>query len=327
MLYRDNPEATRLDFEAWRTLFRSTCGQYTLERAEPDAFAGWVRQLSAFGFSAVDVAWNKNRIDRTQRDIRIDGMDLYGAVFQVGGRSTVSHNGQTVQLAEGDVVLVDKARPVSYVADSEGAHVLCLQFPRRPLISNLGFEPQGASHKRGGTPAGRLLYELALHALKRDEATFSPADSYMQLAVYDLVGALFVPDSWAGSRPSDKLFARIHGIVRDRFADPDFGPRELAADAGISLRYVHKLFAERESSCLEFIYSLRVDHAAHLLNRRSGKAWPLSEIAYASGFRDYTHFARKFRRRFGHSPGSHPGARVQHAGDAPVHGSTENGAS
>ena len=149
----------------------------------------------------------------------------------------------------------------------------------------------------------------------------------MQLAVHDLVGALFVPDSWAGSRPSDKLFARIHGIVRDRFADPDFGPRELAADAGISLRYVHKLFAERESSCLEFIYSLRVDHAAHLLNRRSGKAWPLSEIAYASGFRDYTHFARKFRRRFGHSPGSHPGARVQHAGDAPVHGSTENGAS
>ena len=113
MLHRDNPEATRLDFEAWRTLFRSTCGQYTLERAEPDAFAGWVRQLSAFGFSAVDVAWNKNRIDRTQRDIRIDGMDLYGAVFQVGGRSTVSNNGQTVQLAEGDVVLVDKARPVS----------------------------------------------------------------------------------------------------------------------------------------------------------------------------------------------------------------------
>jgi hypothetical protein len=72
-----------------------------------------VRQLSAFGFSAVDVAWNKNSIDRTQRDIRIDGMDLYRAVFQVGGRSTVSHNGQTVQLAEGDVVLVDKARPVS----------------------------------------------------------------------------------------------------------------------------------------------------------------------------------------------------------------------
>jgi AraC-like DNA-binding protein len=30
----------------------------------------------------------------------------------------------------------------------------------------------------------------------------------------------------------------------------------------------------------------------------------LSEIAYACGFRDYTHFSRKFRHRFGHSPGA-----------------------
>ena len=105
----------------------------------------------------------------------------------------------------------------------------------------------------------------------------------MQLALYDLVGALFVPDSWSGSRPTDKLFARIQSIIRDRFADPDLGPRELATDAGISLRYIHKLFAERGSSCREFIYSLRLDHAAHLLNRRSGKAQPLSD---GCGFRD-----------------------------------------
>jgi AraC-like DNA-binding protein len=35
-----------------------------------------------------------------------------------------------------------------------------------------------------------------------------------------------------------------------------------------------------------------------------GTNQPLSEIAYACGFRDYTHFARKFRHRFGHSPGA-----------------------
>jgi AraC family transcriptional activator of tynA and feaB len=313
MLQLADPDAARFDFEAWRASFRSICGQYTLERTEADTFTGWVRPLSVLGFSAVEVACNRNRIDRTQRDVRLDGRDLYGALFQVAGRSAVSHNGRTIELAEGDVVLVDKARPVSYlVPDDEGAHLLCLQFPRRALISHLGFEPQGASHKRNGTPAGRLLYEFARHALKRDEATPSPADSYMQLAVYDLVGALFVPDRWSGSRPTDKLFARIDSIVRDRFADPDFGPHEVARDAGISLRYVHKLFAERGSSCREFIYSLRLDHAAHLLKRRSGKALPLSEIAYDCGFRDYAHFARKFRLRFGCSPGSHLRSHVQH---------------
>jgi AraC family transcriptional regulator, positive regulator of tynA and feaB len=92
----------------------------------------------------------------------------------------------------------------------------------------------------------------------------------MQLAIYDLVGALFA-----------------------------------AAKAGISLRYLQKLFTARNSTCSDFIYSVRLDHAARLLSRRAslGTSQSLSEIAYACGFRDYTHFARKFRRRFGYPPG------------------------
>jgi AraC-like DNA-binding protein len=38
-----------------------------------------------------------------------------------------------------------------------------------------------------------------------------------------------------------------------------------------------------------------------------GTGQPLSEIAYACGFRDYAHFARKFRHRFGNPPGAHAG--------------------
>jgi AraC family transcriptional regulator, positive regulator of tynA and feaB len=48
-------------------------------------------------------------------------------------------------------------------------------------------------------------------------------------------------------------------------------------------------------------YSLRLDHAARLLHRRASleTSQHLSEIAYACGFRDYTHFALRFRHRFG----------------------------
>ena len=101
------------------------------------------------------------------------------------------------------------------------------------------------------------------------------------------------------SSRTDPLFARIRGVIKDRFADPDFGPLEVAAETGISLRYVQKLFAERGSTCSELVYSIRLDHAAHLLLRRASldTGQPLSEIAYACGFRDYTHFARKFRHR------------------------------
>src|SRR5262249_58024289 len=88
------------------------------------------------------------------------------------------------------------------------------------------------------------------------------------------------------SRHAARLFARIRDIIKDGFADPDFGPREVAAETGISLRYLQKLFTVRGSTCSDFIYSLRLDHAARLLHRRAslGTSQPLNEIAYLSGW-------------------------------------------
>jgi len=136
----------------------------------------------------------------------------------------------------------------------------------------------------------------------------------MQLAIYDLLGALFAaPDLSTISSHTDKLFKRVCGIIKDRFAEPDFGPCDVAVEARISLRYLQKLFTTRNSTCSHFIHSVRLDHAARLLERRSflKTSQPISEIAYASGFGDYTNFIRKFRRRFGHTPGSHSGDNTE----------------
>jgi AraC family transcriptional regulator, positive regulator of tynA and feaB len=264
--------------------------------------------LNVSGLKAVDLCGNAHRYERTHRDVRLDDMDHYKAVFQVAGQSTIYQNDRAVHLAVGDVTLVDATRPMSCVCEHGSARWLLVALPRRSLISHLGFEPQGGACGRGGIPAGRLLYEVVLDALKRDGSACSPVDSYMQLAVYDLLGALFAPpDPPPASRHAHKLFTRIRGLIKDRFADPDFGP----AEAGISLRYLQKLFTQCGSTFTEFIYSLRLDHAVRLLDRRTLLAMsePLSTIAYDCGFRDYTHFARKFRHRFGYSPGAHSAAQ------------------
>jgi hypothetical protein len=39
------------------------------------------------------------------------------------------------------------------------------------------------------------------------------------------------------SRHADRLFARIRSVIKDRCADPDCGPAEVAAEIGISLRF------------------------------------------------------------------------------------------
>ncbi|SHK51109.1 transcriptional regulator, AraC family [Bradyrhizobium lablabi] len=310
MLQSNGVEGTPLlDYEAWRASLRTICGRYSPQGVERDAFQGWARRLNVCGLAAADIGWNARRIERTYRDARLDGMEHYYVRIQVSGKSAMIQNDQARRIAVGDVVLVDAARPVTYFGNNASARWVSLHLPRQSLISHLGFEPQGGFCRRG-TPAGRFLHEVVVDALKGEGSSFSAADSYMQLAVYDLVGALFAPsDTPPISRSTDKLFARICGVIKDSLSDPDFGPVEAAAEVGISLRYVQKLFMERGATCSGFIYTLRLDRAAHLLHRRAllRTGQPLSEIAYACGFRDYAHFARRFRHRFRYSPGAHAG--------------------
>src|ERR1700731_3882511 len=99
----------------------------------------------------------------------------------------------------------------------------------------------------------------------------------MQLAIYDLLGALFTEsDLPVVSSHTDKLFTRLTSIIKDRFADPDFGPCQVAAEAGISLRYLQKLFTARNSTCTHFIHSVRLDHAARLFGHQMAAVHPRS---------------------------------------------------
>src|SRR5437588_12920523 len=87
----------RLNLEEWAALLRSTCG-VDHEAIGPNAFAGWMRRVSAYGFSAaafkiqcglagVDNGDDTYRYERTCRDVRLADADWYCALFRVAGRS------------------------------------------------------------------------------------------------------------------------------------------------------------------------------------------------------------------------------------------------
>jgi hypothetical protein len=61
-----------------------------------------------------------------------------------------------------------------------------------------------------------------------------------------------------------RQIARIRDVIKNGFADPDFGPYEVAAKAGISLRYLQKLFTQQRldvaaNSSIRFVWiALRI---------------------------------------------------------------------
>ena len=74
----------------------------------------------------------------------------------------------------------------------------------------------------------------------------------------------------------------------------------LARMAGVSMRHLDRLFAERmESSFLGEYRRIRLDHARKLLSQ---SALSIAEVAIACGYSSPGHFASVFRERYGLSP-------------------------
>ena len=159
--------------------------------------------------------------------------------------------------------------------------------------------------RSGDSLAGRMLAQV-FESAYRDERNVEPG---LDLIIYDVIRALFRPEESMGvSSHTGKLFKRLQYIIERHFTDPDFGPAELALEAGISPRYLQKLFASRGTTCNRYIESRRLQRASKLLQRRieQNGGPSIAEIAFASGYRNVNYFYSRFRRRFGRTPGALP---------------------
>jgi AraC-like DNA-binding protein len=297
------------EFEAWRIEMvaadHNICAQ-----AQYDTLLETVKYTKLCGLSAVDVVTSSDWCaKRVSSDLRHDGANDYKLLFQVSGHSrlTMAQDDTATELGTGDLGLVDVTRQIHLAPHGEPGRWIGLHLPRQALLCHLGFEPKGGLHWRSDAFPARLLLRFLLDAIDENDVIFQTSQAYLQHAIFNMIGALFgqseLPSHFS---QSDKLFLRLCSIVKRHFADPNVGPTEIAAEAGISLRYLQKLFAMRGTTYGHFIKSYRLNHAADILEGRSAMQTklPLTEIARACGYRDYAHFARNFRTRYGQTPGT-----------------------
>lgn len=95
--------------------------------------------------------------------------------------------------------------------------------------------------------------------------------------------------------------ARIETFVNRHLDDPALGPEKVAAGCGISVRYLHELLRETNTTLGQWIRDRRLQAAQEDLANPSC-ARSIGEIAYARGFADQAQFSRAFRARFGVTP-------------------------
>jgi AraC-like DNA-binding protein len=228
-------------------------------------------------------------------------VDHYTLLFTERGQWDARAAGPDQSVGDGDICLLDLARPL----ESRTGEVtsLCLLIPRPRLDALL---PAGNRHglmPRGA--AGALLREYLRALMPRLPALTATEAPEVEQATLHLIAAALAPSSAVGpATDSPAVAAGLLSTARERIearlGDSTFSPDHLAAELGLSRASLYRLFAP-VGGVGAFIQGRR------LARVRSRLADPrplhrLADIAFGCGFASESHFSRAFRARFGQTP-------------------------
>jgi AraC family transcriptional activator of tynA and feaB len=68
------PAPSHLDYETWKDQIRQMGARFD-PKGDPKTLTGWVRPTSVSGLMAAEVGSNAHRVERMDRDVRVDGAD------------------------------------------------------------------------------------------------------------------------------------------------------------------------------------------------------------------------------------------------------------
>ena len=110
---------------------------------------------------------------------------------------------------------------------------------------------------------------------------------------------LLQPKNIVLSSPDERFLQKAIEVIENNIADPDLDIERFASEIGVSrMQLYRKLDALTEMTVKEFVRNIRLKRAAQLLVQ---KKLNISEVAYAVGFRDLSHFRKCFKQEFGMS--------------------------
>lgn len=228
--------------------------------------------------------------------------------IQIEGISTATQLGRTTALTRGEAALILTDEPYE-MEISDRNEMLVFDFPLACLDSTAVAHGQvGQSH----SPALRMLTDMAtsLHHTPRCE----PIPQNEAMAIDSAFKALFpiaCTPSAANERASSDLRQQVFDFVDTNIADSALRTGLIADALGINKRDVQAIFAELATTPTAYVIERRLSLAAQRLVSM-GRKPAMTDLALDLGFADAAHFCRRFKTRYGMTPGAYARSRSWH---------------
>jgi len=133
------------------------------------------------------------------------------------------------------------------------------------------------------------------------------------------------PVEGAIDAPAREFLEAAYSAIKERLDDPDLSVDVLAAAVFTSRSNLYRRFeAILGRSPMDVVWQVRMEQASLMLRK---SAEPVTEIAYAVGFKSVAHFSRRFKSHFGMPPSTfrshYQGAEGPPGGDDPTDPSSD----
>lgn len=243
---------------------------------------------------------------RAWQHIRQDGSDMFVLWCILRGSLHIAQDGREVEVAPGRLGLSGAGTPfrITALPDDRGWHEsIQILVPAHLFAERVrrAEDQRGRSTPMG--PAARFALDVIRLMLDPDRAPPPDTIEPFAHAAVDALCAELEP-STATPIPSaaDRRLQPVIDYIHQHLGEPKLTAARVAAACRMSVRYLHKLFADRDESFHRHVWEERLARGHALLVSDRSRHLMIFEVAHRVGFQSAAHFTRAYRKRFGIAP-------------------------
>ena len=300
-------QSAHYGLETWTRDLRAACGHFDTELAfNRSLFIGEVSKHSRGGLSLANLRTNAGLIKRERPNADHDMDQHCFLVSQRTGYSQITQGGVKIQLAPGEMLLMDSVGPCEITPFGLIEHT-SLSLSRTEVRKHLKGQGETFGKISSSNACGRMLHVL-MDELCKDTDEHSSANAQgdaLQSAFISLLSPGFErADASSTSLTVNGVNLRsyVQKVIDESLTQPGLSPASLASRLNISVRHLYRLFEEEGDSVCRYIQRARLKRSADDLSNPFLKTESITAIAYKWGFTDSAHFSRSFKKQFEQSP-------------------------
>jgi AraC-like DNA-binding protein len=278
------PRSRRLTY--WNDVALDTFGEIAIDavRAPIDA------QLQRRQLGELTLAQVTSTPARVHGGVSSSHGDGWFLLFNERGTGRFIQRGREAWVGPGELTAL-RAGESYRIEMSQQHRCIVMRLPGEP--HNIDLDGHVAQRHTGDDASLLGAFMRRLTTADRD----SNQTSFARLALDVVALAWPARAAHPESRSMQHWRRRAFDLVDRRVDEPDLDGRVIARELGVSLRFVHLIFASAGRTPCDFILERRLDRAARALRQNAEQS--VTAVALSAGFSDLSHFCRRFRKRFG----------------------------